>query len=733
MGKAEEFIKRGLIIGLAITSIGSAIAPATIVSAQENNTIQSMSVSEYSHKGSTGFVTNIKIMDESKYEYATPDYIMTSVNIPMNYVNPWYVKDSSDGAKAVKGYFYLGTVIYNDTVTTGGRISSTGYSSLSDDEKENYKDLKTYYTEQLTNYKNAGKDKALAKENAEKDLIKKGIHFQSKELPLIFELITGDKFDYDYWYEKGITDIEQYGGYTSTTSTSTATTKISQGTKSNFAKSVTAVSGDTKIVQTYKAVVNGEARAYIKGLAKGSTTVTVTTTLNDGKVITYKVKVTVGASDSATKYTTDVNPLSYAGYCMQQDGTNWLGYLSKYGKFFTIDNTDGSAPITNQTGKVDIFSVSSHPTLDGQTSIGGVSISYISLYKYIHVDRSQFLKDFVEDTGAYDMIDAGKSEYEVFNYICNKIREAWSYKSDNDLWTDHYGTAHHYSLELYLNGRNIVCADNAAIAAGIAECLGVQWYTQSVPGDVQCVVVLDGKSYGANALGAETLAEHYNAITPITSSYSLEKVNDVSLKDLLSGKVKLTSTSGFIYYKVSDVYEAGRLLYGAITVDGNGNIIPVTTDKDYGVLTAGVGDTRILTFHSSTNPSWDNTTEDTISFRYTVPYMEKAYFSSMKVDSTKQLNLVNSDWSDWTVKTSSAKVAVINTTGKVTIKGSGTATITLTSKSVAGLSIKVLVSTSTVSASTAKDKAGTFYTKNDSTYADGESHILLGNYMRIHD
>jgi len=66
------------------------------------------------------------------------------------------------------------------------------------------------------------------------------------------------------------------------------------------------------------------------------------------------------------------------------------------------------------------------------------------------------------------------------------------------------------------------------------------------------------------------------------------------------------------------------------------------------------------------------------------------------------------------------------------MKGTGTATITLTHKTMSGLSIKVMVSTSTIKEDTAKEKSGTFYSKNDGIYTNGTYNIIAGNYMRIH-
>jgi hypothetical protein len=76
------------------------------------------------------------------------------------------------------------------------------------------------------------------------------------------------------------------------------------------------------------------------------------------------------------------------------------------------------------------------------------------------------------------------------------------------------------------------------------------------------------------------------------------------------------------------------------------------------------------------------------------------------------------------------KIAIINTSGKITMKGSGTTTITLTSKSISSLSIKVLVSSSSLTASSTKSKAGIFYFKNASVYDDGASQVLAGNYVK---
>ena len=159
----------------------------------------------------------------------------------------------------------------------------------------------------------------------------------------------------------------------------------------------------------------------------------------------------------------------------------------------------------------------------------------------------------------------------------------------------------------------------------------------------------------------------------------------------------------------------------------------VKVDNSYGVLaTNGAGDVRLLTFRTGIDPNYNKDVNNTVTYRYTVPYMERAYFDSQKVGATKQLNLVNGNWSDWKIDSSSTKIATVSSTGLVTMKGSGTATINLTSKTIIGLTIKVMVSTSSLTATACKSKTGTFYSKYEDTYGDS-SQVLDGSYLRIHE
>ena len=720
MEKADEFIKRGLIVGLAVTTIGGAVLPLnTAYAATNDNAI--VSIMSYEHVGSTGHITNIKD-DVRNWEYNTPQYIITDLEMPLSYANPWYSSgEDKDPAKAVKSYYYLGTIIYNDTAT---KETASGYDSLSDNEKGNYDDIKYYYNQKV---------KTSSDYNAKAEVVKKGIEFDSTDLPLIYELLTGEKFDWQYWYNKGFNDAQNYSSYTLE---ATGSSKVSHGVKSNYAKAVTVSGYDSKIVKTYKVIKDGEARVYVKGKKQGTTTLTIKTILNDGKTVSYKTKVTIKASNAPIKYKTTVSPLSYAAYAMEKDGANYLGYLSKYGEFYSKNGFIDTGTIGKQTGDVDVLSILPHPSLSSTASYftGGKDF-----YKWNKADTSSYIKDFLENCGAFDMLDAGQSEYSVVKHVQKSILNKSFENIENGRLPQRNKGVDHYTLKGFLEGRKMACGDDAAIASGVANLLGINYYTQSIPNDVKTIVVLDGKHYVANATTMSSYNEVNNPMTltfpkAITSHKSLA---DATLDELIGGRLLINITGtrqagAGLFYKISDEYEAGRFKYGAEIAPENGSAGTAKVNNSFGVLEADKGDTRLLTLRAGLDASWDNKEQNTITFRYTVPYMERANFK-LKKGATKQLNIVNSNWADWTPKTSSSKIATVNSTGKVTMKGTGTATITLTHKTIKGLSIKVLVSTSSITASTGKTKAGTFYTENDGMYTNGTHNIIAGDYMRIHD
>jgi len=687
--KKDELIKRGLIIGLAISTLIVPL-PTTMIAKADTAGIAHYELSDgnaYEYSGSTGYNTSISIMNKKDYEIAAPDKVINEVNIPMNYINPWYVKGSSDGAKAIKGYYYLGTVIYNDTVTTGGKNTGSGYASLSDDEKENYKDLKIYYTDQLTNYKNAGKSTALAKENAEKDLLKKGIHFQSKELPLIFELITGDKFNYDYWYEKGISDIEQFEGYSSSTSgSSTVTTKISQGTKSNFALKVMATSGDNKIVQTFSAVVNGEARVYAKGLAKGTTTVTVKVVTNNDEKYSYKIKVVVASEGTPIKYKEGVNPLSYEGYCIGHDGVAWLSYITENGDFFST------------------------------TSDNIMRSSVCNIYKDSHYDKSTYMKDYLQSIGAYELLEAGSSEYDVYCMVMDAINSDRMKSEGEGLYSGDGDLIYWCSLQQYLeDGCGINCSGRSNIMSGVADCLGLNWFNVTSTDHIEPYIVLDGEIYFNNANPLVGVYKLDNSICAgEVSNCVTSEINYVSLSDIANQKYKNKFNS--FLYKVQDKYTAGGFAMGS------GDYIDI---DELGLLQNELGDNRVITvitdYDASESPFWNNNSNYAVSLQYSVPYVQKAYFSKISKGSTKQIQLVNSEWNDWVVKSGNSSIVTVSAVGKFTMKGTGTAMITLSSKSIKGLAIKVIVSTEKLNSSTTASKTGTYY--------NGDT-VLAGDYVR---
>lgn len=661
------------------------------------------------HVGSTGHITNIDTK-EADWEYNAPQYIITDLEMPLSYVNPWYSSgEDKDPAKAVKSYYYLGTVIYNDTTT---KSTASGYDSLSDNEKQNYDDIKYYYNQKV---------KSSSDYNAKAEIVKKGIEFDSTDLPLIYQLLTGEKFDWQYWYNKGFNDAQNYSSYTLG---ATGSSKVSHGVKSNYAIAITISGYDSKIVQVYKVIKDGEARVYVKGLKQGTTTLTIKTTLNDGKTVSYKTKVTIKASNAPIKYKTEVSPLSYAAYAMEKDGANYLGYLSKNGDFY---------------GSGDTLQTLSHPTYQqADTQMFTTKTARYQRSFPGYVDNSLFMKEFLENCGAFDMLAEGKSEYQVLKHVTDSIHDARVayYEKTGVVGVQNSGTY----LKSYLTGGPNHCDPNATISAGAADLLGINYFQYHDPGiHIETYVILDGKYYMCNAFGFSIRNEFNGSMSVSFPNIKTTHTSlaEVTLAELLSGKLttKVTGSdeigAGF-FYKIADEYEAGHFKYGANTESGKGQTATIPINNSFGVLTADLGDIRLLTLRAGDDPSWDKDEQNTITFRYAVPYMERAHFT-IKKGSTKQLNLVNANWSDWTPKTSSSKIATINSTGKVTMVGAGTATITLTHKTIKGLSIKVLVSTSSFTASTAKKKAGTFYTENDGMYTNGTHNIIAGDYMRIHD
>ena len=723
MSRIEEFLKRGIIIGMAVLTLGGVFAPIltppmTAYAATSSTTASKYKVSDFSYKGNTtGHTTNI-VTKEADWEYSAPDYIITDLTMPLNYVNPWYAKDSKDADKAVKSYYYLGTIVYNDTITGDNQYAP---SSLSEQSQKDYDTLYKLFKNTVVAYTDVGYAKTTATKYAKAEIVEKGCKLNMKDLPLIYQIITGEKFDYKAWKDEGITGAKNYSSYKMPALDSTS--NIKQGKKSNYATKVSVSSSNKGVATTYSAIVDGEARVYVKGAAKGTATLTIKTTLNDGQTVTYKTKVTITAAGTPIKYTTSVNPLSYAGYCIEKDTANWLGYLSKFGDYYSTSDFIGDSTIYNQTGKVDVLSTDPHPSIEKASTYSG-SEDY---YKFIKADTSDFMYNFLDGHGIFAMAVSGKyTQYEVYSAAMQAILEQDDYNIDNNLRPEKGQAAHHYSLESYLNGRRSVCDDEAAIAAGVAKLLGIPYYARSISNDIKCMVVMGGKVYEANA-GNVKVYDRPNEVVRVLSSYS--SLNNVALKDLASGKYKFNvktdnnNAPDGAFYKVTDTYEAGRFQYGL-------NATSIKVDTSYGILKSGLSDVRMLTFRSGLSPQWINNINNTITFRYNVPYMEKTFFGSLKVKSTTQLNLVNSDWTDWTIKTSSSKIAAVTTTGKITMTGSGTATITLTHKTIKGLSIKVMVSTSSISASTAKSKTGTYYTGNDAVY-DSSNQIIHGNYMRM--
>lgn len=667
----NDFFKKGLIIGLAIT-MAFATPVSSLAYAKSNDKAYSELAegSIFNYKGSTGHNTNIGTWNKKDYEMSAPDKIITELTIPLNYTNPWYSKNSNDPAKSVKNYYYLGTVIYNDTTT---KSTASGYDSLSDAEKQNYSDIKYSYDQ---------KRKTSSAYNAKAEIVKKGIEFDSTDLPLIYQLLTGEKFDWQYWYNEGIEGAKDYSSYKSGATTST---KVSQGVRSDYAKAVKISGYDSKIVNPYYSIINGQASIYVKGLVKGTTTLTVKITTNNNETFSYKVKVTVDDEGKPIKYKKSVNPLSYEGYCMGLDGVAWLSYVTENADFYATE-TDSIIVTANY-----------------------------KIYKDSHCDTSSYMKEYLQNLGAYEMLENGCSEFEVYSMVMKSINKDRISNQDNGKYKGSKGVMPWLSLEAYLeNGYDINCSGRSTIMCGVAECLGLNWFNVTSLDHIEPYIVLDGELYYNNAnplVGVVKLdinvSEH--GINNCISS----KINYVEIKELASNKYK--NKFNYFLYKLNDKYTAGNFELGS------GDYINI---NNLGLLESGLGDTRILTvisdYDAAEVPFWDKNSECAVTIQYSVPYVQRAVYSKLAKDSTRQLQLVNSDWNDWSVKSSDNSIVTINSTGKLTMKGKGTAIITLSSKSVKGLAIKVVVSTESISNSTSETKAGTFY--------NGGS-VLPGNYM----
>ncbi len=78
MGKADEFIKRGIIIGLAIVTIGGAVLPPSNAYAATTRTSVASVVDGKAYVASTGHITSIKD-DVRDWEYKAPDYIISEL------------------------------------------------------------------------------------------------------------------------------------------------------------------------------------------------------------------------------------------------------------------------------------------------------------------------------------------------------------------------------------------------------------------------------------------------------------------------------------------------------------------------------------------------------------------------------------------------------------------------------------------------------------------------------
>lgn len=109
----------------------------------------------------------------------------------------------------------------------------------------------------------------------------------------------------------------------------------------------------------------------------------------------------------------------------------------------------------------------------------------------------------------------------------------------------------------------------------------------------------------------------------------------------------------------------------------------------------------------------------------------RTYFKLSKGDSV-QLNLVNSSWSDCSIKASDSRIASVSAAGMVTMKGKGTATITLKHKKISGLTIVVKVSSGKLNASAMTDQTGTMYSKNNTVYDGSNKNVIPGGYIRMH-
>ena len=104
MGKADEFIKRGIIIGLAIVTIGGAVLPPSTAYAATTTTSVTSVVDSKSYVASTGHITSIK--DDVGIGSIMLPIILYRVRVTTQLCKSWYTNDTdTDPCKECKDFY----------------------------------------------------------------------------------------------------------------------------------------------------------------------------------------------------------------------------------------------------------------------------------------------------------------------------------------------------------------------------------------------------------------------------------------------------------------------------------------------------------------------------------------------------------------------------------------------------------------------------------------------------
>ncbi len=406
-----------------------------------------------------------------------------------------------------------------------------------------------------------------------------------------------------------------------------------------YVKSLSVKESKKWIVKVYKTCAGGSDNVYVKPLKKGTTVLTIKAKLSDGRTVSYKTKVTITDKTGTIKYTTQENPACTYGALIAEHGEE-VKIKTNYEDGYRYEMIDGKRM---RTGDLTILKPSNSKNIP-------YSIGYYS--------------------GAYELLDNGGSEQEAYDLMIDFI---YSYAETllDQKTIDKYSKSDSYILKFIADEDEEVPSE---IVKEIAKILGIKNFAKldgtydkyGLKSKIKGVkdeyfIYLDGqyRMLEQDSFELDTKRNGNPTIKKVKSSLG----DKVTALDIVTGDLKYTVKSengGYLY--ISNTGGSIVSIVDTVKVEPGTHTFKAT--ELFGEVWAGGTGIRNGFVDISHYTVWfvDNTEnpmsgmhnkeleiEDVSKTQAQMVYLEKCDFNYVAKGDKLQLNLINSDISDWEI------------------------------------------------------------------------------------